>query len=358
MLWKTHIRIAYEILSRLGIPKSGVEATKLREGEVAPDEWGDYPHHYGKSSSIRKYIMRARKFFLSGNLSDAYFCLGVALHYIQDSYTSLTSRSEHHQHWEQQIEQSYFTDNLEDLVARAFCNRKDRIKEYMEIIGFLSMEIEGKNNTLRLATLREGAQWEIWGVPDVDFNFAFRASFLIAKSVLGSKTCRELQTQLNRVLAEHEAMLRETEAVVADKILELIRKRDELEKHDTQAPEGIFATLREYFSDVLGRIYNWRAASKIGQYEQQKHLKKIAREYQNIVQKIIAPHVDWFNITVPKIDINVVEKELLSPQEALRNFRIGDTIFKYLVEKGKIACYRVRNKEIIKKSELEKSLRI
>ena len=31
MLWKPHIRIANEVLRKLGIPKSGIEASRLRE---------------------------------------------------------------------------------------------------------------------------------------------------------------------------------------------------------------------------------------------------------------------------------------------------------------------------------------
>jgi len=54
MLWQTHIRIANEVLQRLGIPKSTIEADRLKEGVLAPDKWGDYPHHYGKSHAIAK----------------------------------------------------------------------------------------------------------------------------------------------------------------------------------------------------------------------------------------------------------------------------------------------------------------
>ena len=54
MLWQTHIRIANEVLQRLGTPKSTIEADRLKESVLAPDKWGDYPHHYGKSHAIAK----------------------------------------------------------------------------------------------------------------------------------------------------------------------------------------------------------------------------------------------------------------------------------------------------------------
>jgi hypothetical protein len=82
MLWETHIRIANEVLQRLKLSISSVEAQQLRKGIIIPDRWGDYPHHFGKSNTIKKYLLEARGLFLLGDLPNAYFFLGVALHYI------------------------------------------------------------------------------------------------------------------------------------------------------------------------------------------------------------------------------------------------------------------------------------
>jgi len=358
MLWKTHIRIANEVLHKLMIPESSAEAAKFREGSVTPDEWKDYPHHYGKSSSIREYILKARRFYLNGELSSAYFCLGVALHYIEDSYTSFSSRYESHNLWEQQIEQSYFVDNLEELIAAAFRKREDRRKEYADRIKCLSHKIEGKERTLWLATLPGPGLsiWskQVWGRPNVDLNFAFRASYLIAQSVLGSRTCSELQTELNRVLSEHERILRETEITFANKITELIRKRDKLKRRVKSS--GTFQIIKSNFSALLSKIYHLWVESKIKKYEQQRHLKKVVRKYQDTAQKTIAPHRDWYNITIPKIDMNIIEKELLSTQEVTRSFGISEGTTKYLVEKGRIYCYMVKNQELLSKSELREFL--
>ena len=130
MLWRTHIRIATEVLHNLGISKSSIEADRLREGSVTPDKWKDYPHHYGKSGSIQKHVKEARRFFLKDDLSNAYFSLGVVLHYIHDSYTSLSPIAEHQVRWEQQIEEACFVDNLEELVRSTFQDHEDRIDRY------------------------------------------------------------------------------------------------------------------------------------------------------------------------------------------------------------------------------------
>ena len=113
MLWKTHIRIINEVLYSLRVPLSSVEASNLRDGVIAPDQWRDYPHHYGKSDAIKKHFMVSRQCYLQDDLPLAYYYLGVALHYIQDSYTSVISYDSPnnqiwHQNYEQDIEDSQF----------------------------------------------------------------------------------------------------------------------------------------------------------------------------------------------------------------------------------------------------------
>lgn len=357
MLWKTHVRIADEVLYKLGLPRSGLEASMFREGSVAPDKWGDYPHHHGKSNNIRRYILEGRRFFLNGDLPNAYFRLGVALHYIQDSYTSFSSRYESHTQWEQQIEQSHFVDNLDELVAAAFRGRQGKIKEYTDRVECLSREIEGKEPTLWLATLPGPglSTWHerTWGRPNVDLNLAFKASYLVAKSVLSSKTHSGLQAQLNRLLVEYETMLRESEIIFVGKIVELIRKRDQLNE---KRKSGTLQVLKNFLSTFFAKIYNLQAESRIKAYDQQKHLRKVIREYQDAAQNTVAPQRDWFNFTIHEININIVENELLPIETASKHFGIHESLLRYLLDEEKISCYRIRNKELIGKSDLRKAL--
>ena len=107
MLWKTHIRISNEVLRRLEITLSNDVYERFKEGVIAPDRWKDYPHHYGKSDEIARNLLSARQFYLQDNLQDAFYYLGVALHYIQDSYTSVISYdSPNNQMWHQNYEQA------------------------------------------------------------------------------------------------------------------------------------------------------------------------------------------------------------------------------------------------------------
>jgi hypothetical protein len=278
---------------------------------VTPDKWKDYPHHYGKSGSIQKHITEARKFFLKGDLPNAFFSLGVVLHYIHDSYTSLSPIAEHQVRWEQQIEEAGFVDDLEELVKSTFQDHEDRIDRYTELIRLLSGEIEGEQKTLDIATLHETEHgfWDvcIGGSPDVDLNFALKTSLVIAKSVLGSKTYPKLQTELTDLLMEYEDKLREAESVFANEIVELIEKRDDLKK---RRKNGIFTTLQNFFLVLSSKIRDLQVRSKIKKYEQQKHLKAIVRAYQQAVDTQVYPYSDWYDITIPKIDVDIVERQL------------------------------------------------
>jgi len=238
VLWQTHIRIANEVLQSLGVLRSSIEAERLKEGILVPGKWGDYPHHYGKSNVIMKYVLEARKFFLLGDNPNSYFCLGVALHYIQDSYTSLSSRSVKHQTWEQQIKESYFVDDLEKTVEWSFQNRRHLIRQYSELARILSKDVHGKQDTLCLATLLGHRPPSDWGKPRVDLNLALRASLRVAQSVFSHRDNPVLEEDLNKTLSTYECLLRKTETSFADKIVELIRKRDDLKGEKSQGAQS------------------------------------------------------------------------------------------------------------------------
>ena len=53
MQWNTHRRISFEVLRRLEVSLTPEVSQRFQDGIVAPDQWKDYPHHYGKSEKIR-----------------------------------------------------------------------------------------------------------------------------------------------------------------------------------------------------------------------------------------------------------------------------------------------------------------
>lgn len=358
MLWRTHIRMANEILYRRGVSKSSFEVTHFREGVIAPDKWRDFPHHHGKERSIEKHIMKARGFFLNNELAKTYFHLGVALHYIQDSYTSLSTRSKHHTRWEEQIDQAYFTDDLQQLVERTFYNRPDRREEYLERAKLLSGKIEGKETTLRLATLPSPglSYWGYrkWGKPYVDANFALRVSYLISKSVFAPKRCPKLQEELNHVRREYETRLKEAEISIANSVVESIRKRNELEKRKRK--NGFLQKMKNGFLTVTSKKYGFDAKRKFEQYRKKKHLTAVLKEYKRASENAIASHRDWYHYDVPKINLNAVEKDLLSVQEASKHLGVEESYIRELIANDAISGYYIENEELVRRSELTKQL--
>jgi hypothetical protein len=97
MKWKSHLEIANAVAERLDLPKEMSEV--LRQGSVQPDREGDkhitrdargllrrsrVRHHRATKRFIKGLLWKARAAYLEGREDDAMWCLGRALHYVQD----------------------------------------------------------------------------------------------------------------------------------------------------------------------------------------------------------------------------------------------------------------------------------
>jgi len=360
MLWKTHIRISNEVLHRLKVPLSSAEASSLRDGVVAPDKWEDYPHHYAKSETIRKYLLLSRKAYLQNDLPTAYNYLGVALHYIQDSYTSFPSSFSplKHQHWEQQIEDlenNGFVNDLESTIQYTLQNNAFQRNRCSWLARELSREVQGRDSTLHIATLSGQEESKSWAKPIVDLNLAFRASLAVSRSVLSPKNCPELEATLFQVLKEYEGLLQDREVWLSNKIAELVNEREELRKQII-ARQGIKIKIKNWFLSIRVRIKDFQVSSKGREYDEQKHLKDVAKRYEQATIRTISPYEGWYNFQVPRIKINIVKRELLPINEAAKNLGVDEGQIRALLQKSNYSVYHVRNKELLRRSELNKVL--
>ena len=143
MLWKTHLKISFEVLNRLGLSLSPEVTMHFKDGIIAPDQWKDYPHHYGKSEEIKRYLLKARRYFLKDDFVNAFFQLGVALHYIQDSYTSVVSyyssnNEVWHKKWEEDIANSSFTYDLEKTINYSLNRKRNERNRCLTLAKILS----------------------------------------------------------------------------------------------------------------------------------------------------------------------------------------------------------------------------
>ena len=310
MLWKTHIRITFEVARRLGISLSGMAAERLREGVLAPDRWGNYPHHFGKTDEIRQNLLSSRQHFLNGDLLNSYYHLGIALHYVQDSYTSLASFYPKHHEWEENIESCELAGNVEEMVRYVLRNNGFERDRCLRLARELTNETSGID-TLRIATLTGYERSESFASPVVDLNLGFRASYIVSKSVLGPKMNSDLNHQIADNLAIHQVLLNEAEDLLAMQITEIEQQREKLLKQKV-TNQGIVNKLKNAFLFFRIKTKELRLNSKYQVYFQEKHFQKVAKKYKETTDEIISPYAGWYNYSVPTLDFTVVKRQLIA----------------------------------------------
>jgi hypothetical protein len=286
MKGKTHQKITKEVMIQLERwPLPVAIGNALMEGAIEPDKKKKEDpnhkfdkHHFYVSNEIIEYSEKARTSYLRDDLDSAYFNLGIALHFIQDSFTScFSSDRDEHYFWEKQIE---------DLPLRATieCDIERTIRETVEhesdkktcsrLVEGLSNEVQGKGDTLWVATL--GGQEKFDGgraSPKVDLYLGFRASYVVTKSILGSKICPEIENKLNGVVIEFE---KERDSRITDFInrrMKLVEAKNELmEKRALN--KGFFAIFK-----------NWSIDRKIRSID--SDIYKIKNDYERAIDMIV-----------------------------------------------------------------------
>jgi len=317
MLLSTHKRIAKMIATELKM--SPKEADYLEKGSIVPDYWKDYPHHRGKEHQIRKRICEARRLFLNNGKLESLFSLGVALHYVQDSWVSVSSSSVDHAWWEGQIDDAPFVNGIVEVInefhpARIYrhdlipdFDAQDVEKQFLQINEWLLdfdqlCRADFKDNdgrfaeelTLDIATLERPTL----GLPIYDFNFAYRVSLMLALSVYTSKTSPTLKEGLKRIRKEFELKLRDEEKSLARRLIELSSKRDELEKKS-----GFVNRLKKM-------ICNFGIWTSRRRYENRSHLLQIQKTYYKEAERMSNAYRNWYNVIIPELDIEHVERLL------------------------------------------------
>ena len=355
MLWKTHIRISREVLRRLGIYLSPEIFQSFTNGIVAPDKWEDFPHHYGKSENIKANLLKSRGYFLRDDLRNAFFYLGVALHYIQDSHTSLSSSYFNHHRWEESIEYCNFTDDLKQTINYSLRNNEWERNRCLGLAEVLSQKAQGKDHTLYMATLTGNRPSQSFAEPIVDLNLALRASYAVMESVLSSKNYPALENKLREGLSNYEALLRTTELDLANKIVRLANERIELEKRKVP-PSGIVSKISNWILGIKIGLKDYVVNSNNKNYIKQGHLDKVVRDYLNAANGMVTPYAGWYNFQIPRINPNVVSKELLSVQEAAKVLSINEQALKESLHRFSISSYYVENSELVRRAELDRFL--
>lgn len=356
MKWKTHIRITNEVLRRLGIILNREEYNALKEGVLTPDKRKDfpphqYPHHYGKTEVIKDFIKSARASFLQDDLLTAYNHLGIVLHYVQDSYTTYPSFLEKHEEWEEWIENSYYVSNLEDAIQNTVRDSSNR-RRYSLLAKQLEVDVQDRDDTIRIATLNMGKKdQQSIASPEVDFNLGFRASYAVAKSILGAKSHPPLNNQLAQTLARYEEKMVTSEAKSSDDLIQLIRERDDLIKR-VPASKGL-----------IGRIKNWIARRKADKavenaiaaktdYFQRNHLQKVVSQYMLETHRLTNGYSEWFVFQISQLDPNGVPTALVDIKEASQNLNLSTTQVEVAMKDQDLPLYWVDGTWLMKRTDL------
>jgi len=355
MLWKTHLRISFEALRRLEISLTPEVSQRFKDGIIAPDKWKDYPHHHGKSEKIKLHLMKSRGFFLQNDLSNAFFNLGVALHYIQDSHTSFASFYPKHHSWEESIEYAHFTSDLKKTINYSLRNKAWERERCLRLAEALSKNAQGRDNTLYLATLSGHEASKSFAKPIVDLNLALRASYVVTESVLSSKNCPALENKLRAELSNYEALMRTAEIELTNKIIRFANEREDLRKRKVP-PSGLVSKIKNWIFGIRIRLKDWAVNSNYKSYTKQRHLEKVVTDYKKATNRTVAPYKGWNNFQIPPLNPSFVSKELLTIQEVAKVLSENEYNLKESLAKVNVLTYHVGNMVLIGRAELDRFL--
>lgn len=256
-----------------------------------------------------------------------------------------------HESWKHDIENSSFVYDLERTIEYALRNNQFERNRCLKLSQELSREIQGKDSTLYISTLVGHEASKSFAKPVVDLNLGLRASFVVSKSVLSPRSSPRLDAELSQVLAEHEVLLRNAEAWLSNKVIELAKKREDLRKQKVTSP-GTASKIRNWFLGIRVEIKDLQISQKSQEYNSREHLKKVARGYENATNRTVNPYAGWYNFQVPRLNFELAKRELLLVKNVANYFAVEQETIRGLLRKNNFVSYHVRNEECIKRSEL------
>lgn len=172
----------------------------------------------------------------------------------------------------------------------------------------LSIEVEGRDDTLNIATLSGHQQFTSYAKPIVDYNLGFRACYIVVKSVLGSRSNPQLNLALKQSLAYHENLLREAELTLSQKIVEMANAVKILRSERIDKP-GIVPKLKNGLLNLRIWIKDLRLNSKYKEYTKRATLMMSLTIAKKLLTVLFNPHLEWYVFPNPKLDLGVSSVE-------------------------------------------------
>lgn len=282
MRWEAHTRTAQKILQDFNAYHFQKYEKDLINGIIYPDANDPKPHH-DREDAIRENIRKARDRRLDYNPSDSFFYLGMAFHYIQDSWVGMDPDHEEYSKYEKQMDKCTILNIGEDMFRYYPVKRSRVLKQYMEIDAVLGSPLKAPSELYDLASVVKPYESSAF----LDVNIAYRVCYRVAEMVLQPMLKVSLDEMLSKLHSEY------TEIFVARNLSEqesLFRMEEDLEN----LREGTFSGVD---------AWNKKRALKkrLALYAKGGHLNKTRYDYKQESDRVAAPFVEWYNVTIPEL---------------------------------------------------------
>lgn len=287
MKWEAHTRTAQKILADFDAYHFQKYEKDLINGIIYPDSNDPEPHR-GREEAIKGNIRKARDRRLEYNPSDSFFYLGMAFHYIQDSWVGMDPDHEDYAKYEKQMDKSTLLGRGDDLFKYQPVHRNRVLTQYKELDKRLSKPLTSIDEMYSLVTT--GKPYE--STAFLDLNYSYRICYRVAEMVLKPMLKISLDEKLSKL---HE---------------EYTEKLEKCEKTEQEALFKMEKELGEPRSGVIAGFENWKLKRNLEirtkQYEKRKHLDKILKLYKNEATQTAKPFVDWYNVQIPELELPVI----------------------------------------------------
>lgn len=304
MRWKAHTRTAEKILEVFDAMHFSKYEKDLVNGVISPDNEDDKTHYIGREQTALDYVKRAREKRLAYDTGGCLFQLGVAFHYIQDMWTGIGPDVEGHELYLDLINRCEIVDIHESLERYYPVGRKRVLSQFRELEKRLSKQVQSVSELQELVMMKRPFESSAF----LDLNLSFRLCHRVAEMVLKTMLNVSLQESLDLLHDEYVKKLIDTEASMVREIEAVEAESGKLAVSDSQ----------------LGGVKQWSLDRKLSNlrkdYEERRHLKSVLLDFERRVEELCKPHVEWYNIDRPKLEIDKIltpDKERTLPQENL-----------------------------------------
>ncbi len=295
MKWKAHTRTAEKVLGVFHALHFDKYEKDLVNGAISPDNEDEKSHYVGREQTSLDYIKRARKKRLAYDTAGCFFQLGVAFHYIQDMWTGVGPGDDGHGLYIDLINRCDVLDVHESLERYYPVKRRRVLDQFRALEKRLGRSVESVDELRELVFLRRPFE----SCAFLDLNLSFRVCYRVAEMVLKTMFNVSLQESLELLYNEYVEKIRDAEASMVRDIESLEAEVGRLALSDSQ----------------LGGVKQWGLDRKLSglsrDYEERRHLKPVLAEFERRVDELCKPHVEWYNIDKPVLDVD----KILSPRE-------------------------------------------